>query len=340
MLLVNLKKNYGRVTAVDGLSLGVVKNQCFGLLGQSGAGKTTVFRMLTGETGVSSGNAYLNACDVKTNLRGVQRQIGYCPQYDAQIGELTAVETLNLYGRLRGIPPKDLDEMVKTLIKIALLGPHANRRCGNYSGGNRRKLSLAMALVGNPDFLLLDEPSCGMDPKARRQMWDVLCRIRASGKTLFVSSHSMEECDALCTKLVILLHGRPMCLGSPQHLKNKYGQGYTLVIKMSAQADGNIASTDPVVEFVLKAFPDTVLFDNHQGYVHLQIKDPSVELADVFSQMERCRQELNVEDYSVKETTLEQVFLMFTMLQRMDEERPPESCWFLRSGFFGDNICR
>ncbi|GFR60673.1 ATP-binding cassette sub-family A member 3 [Elysia marginata] len=136
LLLANLKKRYGRVRAVNGLSLGVTSNQCFGLLGQSGAGKTTVFRMLTGQTSITSGNAYLNCLDVKTNLRGVQSQIGYCPQYDAHIGELTGIEILHLYGRLRGIPPRDLGEIVKTLVKIALLGPHANRRCGNYRSGN------------------------------------------------------------------------------------------------------------------------------------------------------------------------------------------------------------
>ncbi|GFN82075.1 ATP-binding cassette sub-family a member 3 [Plakobranchus ocellatus] len=339
LLLVGLKKMYGSLKAVDGLSVGVAQGHCFGLLGQSGAGKTTVFRMLTGETNISSGTAFLKGFNVRNNLRAVQNQIGYCPQYDAHIGEMTASEILHLFGRLRGIPPKDLDEVVKTLVKIVLLGPYAHRRCGNYSGGNRRKLSLAMALVGDPPFLLLDEPSCGMDPKARRQMWDVLCRIRASGKTLIVSSHSMEECDALCTKLAILLNGRFMCLGSPQHLKSKYGQGYTLAIKMGALPDGSIAPSEPVVQFLQDAFPDTVIFDDHEGYVHLQIKDPAVELADVFSKMELCHKQLDVEDYSVNETTLEQVFLMFTIMQHLDEETRPQSCWFLRSGFFGDNLC-
>ncbi|XP_012943241.1 ATP-binding cassette sub-family A member 3 [Aplysia californica] len=338
LLMVNLHKKYGNTEAVDHICAGVPYGECFGLLGQSGAGKTTVFRMLTGETNVTSGNAYLKGYSVRTNLKMAQSHIGYCPQFDAHICEMTGQETLTMYARLRGIHAGSIPSLVDNLIERVLLGPHANRVCGTYSGGNKRKLSLAMALVGDPPFLFLDEPSSGMDPKARRQIWNVLSDIRASGRTIVLTSHSMEECDALCTRLAIMLKGGFMCMGSPQHLKSKYGQGYTVIVKMGCDEKGQTTPGQTVVEFIQKSIPDTTVFDEHPGYLHLQIPSSVAGVADVFSVMETCKLELGLEDYSVHETSLEQIFLTFTKLQDMEEEDGPESCWFLQAGFFDDKL--
>ncbi|XP_059161433.1 phospholipid-transporting ATPase ABCA1-like [Physella acuta] len=320
LILYNLCKKYDGFPAVKHISVGVPEKECFGLLGQSGAGKTTTFKMLTGETSVTEGNAYLKGYDVQSSLRSVQREIGYCPQSDALIEELTAVETLTMYARLRGIPEGNIPDVVSNLIEMVTLEPHANKICGSYSGGNKRKLSLAMALVGDPPFIFLDEPSTGMDPKSRRQMWNVLTKIRDCGRTLVLSSHSMEECDAVCTRLAIMLQGRFTCIGSPQHLKNKYGQGYTLIIKMGTLPNGFTAKTEPVVEYIQRFAADTTVFDDHLGYIHLQVSDTNIEVADVFQIMEDCKKNLNVEDYSVHETTLEQIFLTFAKLQKLEDE--------------------
>ncbi|XP_055893939.1 phospholipid-transporting ATPase ABCA3-like isoform X2 [Biomphalaria glabrata] len=339
VILVEVHKRYADFNAVDHITVGVPEKECFGLLGQSGAGKTTIFRMLTGETAVTGGDAYVKGFDVRTDLRTVQSLLGYCPQFDAHIEELSARDTLIMYARLRGIPEKNIHTVVENLIDVVLLKPHADNMCGTYSGGNKRKLSLAMALVGDPPCILLDEPSTGMDPKARRQMWNILSKIRACGRTIIFSSHSMEECDALCTRLAIMLRGRFTCIGSPQHLKSKFGQGYTLIIKMGHLPEGPQAPTDPVVEYIQSLVPDTTVFDDHQGYVHLQINDTSIEVADVFSLMEQCKDSYFVQDYSVHETTLEQIFLTFTKLQKLDDEERIESCLFLRAGFFNENLC-
>ncbi|GFO39485.1 ATP-binding cassette sub-family a member 3 [Plakobranchus ocellatus] len=326
LLLVNLYKRYGSYIAVDHICVGVPDQECFGLLGQNGAGKTTTFKMLTGDVVVTSGNAYLKGYSVRTNIKQVQANMGYCPQFDAIIGQMTGRETLVMYARLRGVPEENIDYVVNSLIDILLLNPHADKLSEQYSGGNKRKLSTAMALVGDPPFIMLDEPSAGMDPKARRQMWNVLSQVRASGRTMVLTTHSMEECDALCTRIAIMVNGRFKCLGSPQHLKNKFGQGYTLIIQLGTLDDGSTAPNQPVIDFIAENFPGATVFDDHQGYIHFQVPDSGVTLAHVFTLMESIKENLNVQDYSVHQTTLEQVFLSFTRAQVQSKEDKSKSC--------------
>ncbi|XP_055881820.1 phospholipid-transporting ATPase ABCA3-like [Biomphalaria glabrata] len=341
LLLVNLNKRYGNFVAVDHVCVGVPEQECFGLLGQNGAGKTTTFKMLTGDVMVTGGNAYLKGYDVRSDIKSVQANMGYCPQFDALIDQMTGRETLFMYARLRGVPEKYIPTVVNTLIDILMLRPHADKLAGLYSGGNKRKLSTAIALIGDPPFIMLDEPSSGMDPKARRQLWNVLSQVRASGRTLVLTSHSMEECDALCTRIAIMVNGKFMCLGSPQHLKNKFGQGYTLIVQLGTLPDGTIAPNEPVVDYILENFPGTKVFDDHQGYIHFQVPDSRVRLADVFTLMETTKLNLNVSDYSVHQTTLEQVFLTFTRAQVAPKEEKKISeltkiccCCCIKSGCY------
>ncbi|XP_055882496.1 phospholipid-transporting ATPase ABCA3-like isoform X1 [Biomphalaria glabrata] len=334
LLLVNLTKHYGNLIAVDHICLGVPEQECFGLLGQNGAGKTTTFKMLTGDVMVTEGNAYLKGFDIRSDIRNVQANMGYCPQFDALIDQMTGRETLYMYARLRGVPEKHISNVVNNLIDLLMFWPHENKLVGAYSGGNKRKLSTAIALIGDPPFIMLDEPSAGMDPKARRQLWNVLSQVRASGRTLVLTSHSMEECDALCTRIAIMVNGKFMCLGSPQHLKNKFGQGYTLIVQLGTLPDGTIAPNEPVVDYILENFPGTKVFDDHQGYIHFQVPDTRVRLADVFTLMETTKLNLNVSDYSVHQTTLEQVFLTFTKgqvvpIEEMDASQLKKNVFFI-----------
>ncbi|XP_050416186.1 phospholipid-transporting ATPase ABCA3 isoform X5 [Patella vulgata] len=326
-ILNNLYKRYGNFVAVDHISVGIPDKECFGLLGQNGAGKTTTFKMLTGDVMVTSGNAYLKSNDIKSSIQKVQENMGYCPQFDALIDQMTGVETLYMYGRLKGIPETQLKGVVNSLIDILMLTQHANKLTRAYSGGNKRKLSTAIALIGDPGFILLDEPSTGVDPKARRQLWNVLSKVRASGKTLILTSHSMEECDALCTRVAIMVNGSFKCLGSPQHLKNQFGQGYTLICRMKThEDDGLTAPIGPLVQFIQQNFPSAIVFDDHQGYAHFQIPDNNIPLAGVFDVMEESKGVYSVEDYSVHQTTLEQVFLAFAGKQIPPREDKTSVC--------------
>ncbi|XP_071081916.1 phospholipid-transporting ATPase ABCA3-like [Haliotis cracherodii] len=331
LVLKDVYKRYGNFVAVDHLSVGIPEKECFGLLGQNGAGKTTTFKMITGDVMLTRGNVFLQSYDIKNHTQKVQENMGYCPQFDALIDQMTGRETLTMYARLKGVPESCIKGVCDNLLDIMMLRQYSDKPTSEYSGGNKRKLSTAIALVGDPAFIMLDEPSTGMDPKARRQLWNVLSKVRERGRTLVLTSHSMEECDALCTRIAIMVNGRFVCLGTPQHLKTKFGQGYTLIARMKTVETGVLeerapALTEPLVSFITATFPETKVFDDHQGYVHFQVPYSAVSLAQVFTLMEQSKAQFSVEDYSVHQTTLEQVFLSFTRSQVPPKEDKTSRC--------------
>lgn len=330
IILKNVDKYYGQGNfhAVKNVSVGIAQEECFGLLGQNGAGKTTTFKMLTGDEILSSGSAYLNKYSVKSDIKKVQQNLGYCPQFDALIDQMTGEETLYMYARLRGIEKSQIPTVVQSLIDTLMLRKHAEKQAGVYSGGNKRKLSTAISLIGDPPFVFLDEPTTGMDPGARRQLWNVLSQVRASGRTLVLTSHSMEECDALCTKIVIMVNGQFVCFGSPQHLKSKFGHGYTLFCRMGLDKNGIVASGDRLIEYITMTFPNSTVFESSEGYIDFQIPDDNAKLGQIFGVMENAKVEYEVEDYSVHQTTLEQIFLTFTQNQVPPKETKKRKCCF------------
>ncbi|XP_027890739.1 ATP-binding cassette sub-family A member 2 isoform X3 [Xiphophorus couchianus] len=311
----NLTKVYksrkmGRILAVDRLCLGVRPGECFGLLGVNGAGKTTTFKMLTGDECTSGGEAFINRNSILKDLLRVQQSIGYCPQFDALFDDLTAREHLQLYTRLRGIPWKDQERVVQWALEKLELSKYADKPAGTYSGGNKRKLSTAIALIGYPSLIFLDEPTTGMDPKARRFLWNLILDIIKTGRSVVLTSHSMEECEALCTRLGIMVNGRFKCLGSIQHLKNRFGDGYMITVR--TKSSGNVKE---VVRFFNRNFPEAVLKERHPTKVQYQLKSESISLAQVFSKMEQVVEVLGIEDYSVSQTTLDNVFVNFAKKQ-------------------------
>ncbi|CAF1682200.1 unnamed protein product, partial [Adineta ricciae] len=221
LVLNQVEKVYNGVFhAVDQISIGVKHGECFGLLGVNGAGKTTTFKMITGDETVDSGSIILDGINLKENMRRAQRCMGYCPQFDALIDLLTGEETLYMFARLRGVQEHLIYLIVEALIDLMNLRKHAKKPVYAYSGGNKRKLSAAVALIGDPSIIFLDEPTTGMDPKARRHFWNAIAQCRDHGKPIVLTSHSMEECEALCTRLAIMVNGKFKCLGSIQHLKS------------------------------------------------------------------------------------------------------------------------
>ncbi|XP_017361003.1 ATP-binding cassette sub-family A member 2 isoform X1 [Cebus imitator] len=311
----NLTKVYksrkiGRILAVDRLCLGVRPGECFGLLGVNGAGKTSTFKMLTGDESTTGGEAFVNGHSVLKELLQVQQSLGYCPQCDALFDELTAREHLQLYTRLRGIPWKDEARVVKWALEKLELTKYADKPAGTYSGGNKRKLSTAIALIGYPAFIFLDEPTTGMDPKARRFLWNLILDLIKTGRSVVLTSHSMEECEALCTRLAIMVNGRLRCLGSIQHLKNRFGDGYMITVRTKSSQ-----SVKDVVRFFNRNFPEAMLKERHHTKVQYQLKSEHISLAQVFSKMEQVSGLLGIEDYSVSQTTLDNVFVNFAKKQ-------------------------
>uniref|UniRef100_A0A4W6FM93 ATP-binding cassette sub-family A member 2 n=1 Tax=Lates calcarifer TaxID=8187 RepID=A0A4W6FM93_LATCA len=300
----------GRILAVDRLCLGVRPGECFGLLGVNGAGKTTTFKMLTGDECTTGGEAFINGNSILKDLLHVQQSIGYCPQFDALFDDLTAREHLELYTRLRGIPWKDQERVVQWALEKLELSKYADKPAGTYSGGNKRKLSTAIALIGYPSLIFLDEPTTGMDPKARRFLWNLILDIIKTGRSVVLTSHSMEECEALCTRLGIMVNGRFKCLGSIQHLKNRFGDGYMITVRTKSSSN-----VKEVVRFFNRNFPEAVLKERHHTKVQYQLKSEWISLAQVFSKMEQVVEVLGIEDYSVSQTTLDNVFVNFAKKQ-------------------------
>ncbi len=250
ILIDKLRKVYpGGKVAVKGLSYGVQLGEVWGFLGINGAGKSSTLAMLTGAALPTSGTAQLAGYDVIQQQPEVRRLLGYCPQFDALLELLTVREHLELYARIKGVPKDDVAATVETQLDDFDLRPYSNKLAGTLSGGNKRKLSVAACLIGNPPIVILDEPSTGMDPVARRAMWKVISRVATERKqcSIILTSHSMEEVEALCTRIGIMVGGRLRCVGSAQHLKAVHGQGYVSQMRMAAPS---IVAIDDIIRAI------------------------------------------------------------------------------------------
>uniref|UniRef100_A0ABK0KWE8 Rho GTPase activating protein 29 n=1 Tax=Rattus norvegicus TaxID=10116 RepID=A0ABK0KWE8_RAT len=306
--------------AVDRLCVGVHPGECFGLLGVNGAGKTTTFKMLTGDTTVTSGDATIAGKSILTNISDVHQNMGYCPQFDAIDDLLTGREHLYLYARLRGVPSKEIEKVANWGIQSLGLSLYADRLAGTYSGGNKRKLSTAIALTGCPPLLLLDEPTTGMDPQARRMLWNTIVNIIRQGRAVVLTSHSMEECEALCTRLAIMVKGTFQCMGTIQHLKYKFGDGYIVTMKIKSPKDDLLPDLNPVEQFFQGNFPGSVQRERHHSMLQFQV--PSSSLARIFQLLISHKDSLLIEEYSVTQTTLDQVFVNFAKQQTETYDLP------------------
>ncbi|XP_075459417.1 phospholipid-transporting ATPase ABCA1-like isoform X2 [Ascaphus truei] len=302
--------------AVNRICVGVPPAECFGLLGINGAGKTTTFKMLTGDISITGGNVFINGYSILTQMTEAHQNMGYCPQFDAIDDLLSGQEHLECYARLRGVAEKDVKEVAEWGIRKLGLFKYASKSAGTYSGGNKRKLSTAIALIGCPPIVFLDEPTTGMDPKARRFLWDCILSIIKEGRSVILTSHSMEECEALCTKMAIMVNGNFKCLGSIQHLKNRFGDGYTVIIKVH----GMPPMLQPVEDFVNAYFPDCVQKEKHHNTLQYQLPTSTVTLSKIFSAFIENKGKLQIEDYSVSQTTLDQVFVNFAKLQNEEDQ--------------------
>nr|UOU03313.1 ATP-binding cassette subfamily A3-2 [Brachionus rubens] len=348
-----LTKYYSNFMAVKGISFTLKPSECFGLLGVNGAGKSTSFKMLTGDEIITKGEASINRISIKDNIKKYQRQLGYCPQFDPLIDQMTVMETMKMYALLRGIKPSLVKKTCLSLINLLDLDDHINKMCYTLSGGNKRKLSVAIALVGSPVVVLLDEPTSGMDPITRRTLWNCLIKIKNKGKSLILTTHSMDETEVLCSNIGIMVNGEFKCLGSLQHLKSKYGEGYTLMVKISLNnenqakhqetaVDGNqilICTDDSVnnfekvnkfIEFVLGKIQNSYVKENRDGFVNIHINENSTSvLSQVFSLIEEIKTTYSIEYYVVTQTKLEQIFLNFASRQIDPETRFIEKRDFL-----------
>jgi ABC-2 type transport system ATP-binding protein len=219
----NLVKRYEDVTAVDDLSFSVEAGEVFGLLGPNGAGKSTTINILSGLLEPTSGSATVMGFDVQKEPGKVKQRIGVCPQEPAFFPYLTGKENVELMGNLQDMPKEKLRERTDWLLDQVGLGEASSRRAGKYSGGMVRRTSLAMALVHDPELAFLDEPTVGLDPQSRRATWGLIEDLKGRGRTVILTTHYIEEAEALSDRVGIIDYGRLIALDTPQALMEEHG---------------------------------------------------------------------------------------------------------------------
>jgi ATP-binding cassette subfamily A (ABC1) protein 5 len=339
--------------AVKDLNLSVKAGEIFGLLGPNGAGKTTAMNVFTGDMTPTEGRVFLANEEITYGVAKTSLALGYCPQVDALWPEITLKEHLRTFAWIKGVPRESTNQMITRFTKIMKITEHIDKRSKELSGGTKRKLSFLMSMVGGPKVLLLDEPSTGMDPKAKRALWNIISDCITDQRSAILTTHSMEEADALCSRIGILVSGSLRCVGSTQHLKSKYGAGYHLEMKLSSatetlitrsshseeqsfstakaimrqtsalkEADCDHASDGltSLVSHIKKTFPGTQLIECFGDRATFVIPAESVQsLSSVFACLEKTKVEFGVEEYSLSQSSLEQVFISFAKEQRQDD---------------------
>ncbi|KAJ2992469.1 hypothetical protein HDV02_003053 [Globomyces sp. JEL0801] len=314
-----LSKSYGKLNAVSNVSFGMKANECYGLLGVNGAGKTTTLRIASGQERSTSGTCIVDGKDVMKDAKGVQQSIGVCTQFDTLFDGLTVRQHLAFYCRLKGLGPESKRmELVDWLIERLDLTAHAQKKSVQLSGGNKRKLSFAIAMIGNPPVMIFDEPSTGMDPVSKLFLWNILKDLRKH-HTIVLTTHAMEEVAAVCNRIGILVGGKLVAVGTQQHLKSKFGK--TLEIQVIASSEkAQLSFTDKLRQ----RFNQLVVLEQVQSAVRYQLPtDPNLNggytLADLFDIFEDFKHQYSIQ-YEIAQTSLEQVFIRFAEQGNMDSE--------------------
>ncbi|XP_028675904.1 ATP-binding cassette sub-family A member 5 isoform X2 [Erpetoichthys calabaricus] len=307
--------------AIKNISFCVRKGEVLGLLGPNGAGKSTTVYMLAGETEPTAGQVLMgDYCTEFQQTENSLEYIGYCPQVNPLWPKITLEEHLQIYAAIKGIGQKEVPGIIKRVVNALELKTHLHKQTKTLSAGIKRKLCFALSMLGNPQIVLLDEPSTGMDPKAKQRMWRA---IRAAFKNrqrgAILTTHYMEEAEAVCDRVAIMVSGQLRCIGSIQHLKGKYGCGYSLEIKL--REDMELQQVALLHKEVLRIFPHAVRQESFTTLMVYKVPMEDVKsLAVAFSQLENAKHVFNFEEYNFSQSTLEQVFMEFAKEQENDRE--------------------
>jgi len=315
LFLRNLRKEYKDVVAVDGLDLDVRRGECFGLLGPNGAGKTTTIEICEGLTKTDSGEVSVLGLRWDSDESELRQRLGVQLQETQLSEKLTVVETVRLFRSFFRQGPTTSD-----VIAEVQLGEKQDSRVGGLSGGQKQRLALACALVGDPDFLFLDEPTTGLDPQARRQLWDLIEKFKASGKTILLTTHYMDEAERLCDRVAIMDHGKVIALGTPRELIASIGVEHVVEFSAGVVAMEGAAMEGPARELDLAAIAAI------EGIRGVRTEEGSV-LLDV-TQLHRAvpallaeltRQGVPLTELRTHSATLEDVFVTLTGRHLRDE---------------------
>jgi lipooligosaccharide transport system ATP-binding protein len=232
-----LRKSYGALEVVAGVDLSVASGECFGLLGPNGAGKTTTLKLCLGLTVPDAGEIRLLGEPVPARAREARTRVGVVPQFDSLDPDFSVTENLVVYGRYFGIPARALRARIPELLEFSGLAGRAQARLATLSGGMKRRLTLARALVNDPEVLFMDEPTTGLDPQARHLIWERLRQLTQRGKTVILTTHFMDEAERLCARVAIMDHGGIIALGSPRALIAEHIEPQVVEVHGQAMAE-------------------------------------------------------------------------------------------------------
>jgi ABC-2 type transport system ATP-binding protein len=304
LLLRGLKKAFGDVQAVNGLDLEVPRGECFGLLGPNGAGKTTTIEICEGLTTPDAGTVELLGLNWRTGAGELRQRIGIQLQETQFPDKLTVLETLRLFRSFfrRGIP-------VEQSIRTAQLEEKRTARVGTLSGGQKQRLAMACALLGDPELLFLDEPTTGLDPQARRHLWDLVESLKQEGRTIILTTHYMEEAERLCDRVAIMDHGRVIALGTPQQLIATVGGEDIVEFAVSGQAALHAAA--------LTAIPGVQSHRADDGLHQLSVSQLHTAVPRIFAALRE--QGLHLSEFRTHSASLEDVFVRLTGRNLRDE---------------------
>ncbi|KMZ69207.1 ABC transporter A family member 2 [Zostera marina] len=308
--------------AVKGVWVNFEKNQLFCLLGPNGAGKTTIINCMTGITPVSDGDAliYGNSIRSTVGMSNIRRMIGVCPQFDILWDALSAQEHIHLFASIKGLLPSTIESVTESSLAEVKLTESAKVRAGSYSGGMRRRLSVAIALIGDPKLVFLDEPTTGMDPITRRHVWDIIEEAKKN-RAIILTTHSMEEADILGDRIAIMAKGKLRCIGTSIRLKSRFGTGYIANVSFLSNSAGQTENVNGDTDFTsigqvaqvkefFKSHLNVVPKEENKGFLTFVI--PHVkegQLTKFFAELQDREKEFGISDIQLGLTTLEEVFL-------------------------------
>jgi ABC-2 type transport system ATP-binding protein len=306
--VVNLTKKYGELVAVNNVSFEVKEGEIFGLLGPNGAGKTTLISMLCTILRPTSGTAKVNGFDIVKEEDKVRKSIGIVFQDSSLDNRLTGMENIELHASLYGVPKNERKKRIKEVLELVGLEDKANILVRNYSGGMKRRLEIARALIHYPKVLFLDEPTIGLDPQTRVNIWEYIVKLaKRENITIFLTTHYMEEADFLCNRVAIIDEGKIIAIDSPENLKRKIG-GDALII----EADEKEKTKEVVskLSFVKKV-------SEVDGKIYVNIENSEENLPSVFEALRNNN--IKIKSISVRKPSLNDVFIHYTGKEIRDE---------------------
>jgi lipooligosaccharide transport system ATP-binding protein len=292
-----LTKKFGDFTAVDGIDFSVYRGESFGLLGPNGAGKSTTMRIIGATSQRTSGEITILGKDPEKFGPQIRAHLGVIPQKDNLDEQLTVTENLYIYGRYFGLSPKFIKGKVDELLEFAQLEEKRDAKVESLSGGMKRRLTIARALVSEPDILMLDEPTTGLDPQARHILWDRLFRLKEKGVTLVITTHFMDEAEQLCERLIVIDRGKIMAEGSPTDLIKRYSSREVLEVRFGSEKNEELAEKLKDMCERLEVLPDRIL---------LYAEDAEQSLEEIMKSGMHPKTSL------VRRSSLEDVFLRLT----------------------------